>query len=106
MASSLGGVDGVPPDRSTLPVWQAPIPTDRDSYIEYSVRLSRTIQLRDFDEDAARARTTRSYDRSFDLAGVARQRKAVEGAPSRRERLGHPEIPAPAFQAELDPLAP
>ncbi len=106
MASSLGGVDGVPPDRSTLPVWQAPIPTDRDSYIEYSVRLSRTIQLGDFDEDVARTRTTRSYDRSFDLAGVARQRKAVEGAPSRRERLGHLEIPALVVHGELDPLAP
>src|SRR5260370_8230635 len=67
MASSLGGVDGVPPDRSTLPVWQAPIPTDRDSYIEYSVRLSRTIQLRDFNDYPPQARTTPSSAPPFYL---------------------------------------
>ena len=104
--SHLGGGDAVPYEASIAEAWLAPAPSGREEYIEHSLRSQRLNWAGDFDEEAARTRTSRAYDRAFDLEGVARQRKAIQAAPSRREALGGVGVPTLVIHGDADPLVP
>jgi pimeloyl-ACP methyl ester carboxylesterase len=104
--SHLGGEDAVPYDESIAQLWLTPPPAGREAYIEHSLKSQRLNWAGDFDDEIARTRTSRAYDRSFDLAGTARQRKAIQAAPSRRAALGGVGVPTLVIHGDADPLVP
>ncbi len=104
--SHLGGDDAVPYDESIAELWLAPPPPGREAYIEHSLKSQRINWAGDFDDAVARRRTATAYDRSFDLEAVARQRKAIQAAPSRRAALGRVRVPTLIIHGDADPLVP
>lgn len=104
--SHLGGIDVVPYEDSIAELWLAEPPLDRDGYLEHSLQSQRINWAGDFDEQVARHRTARQYDRSFDLAAVGRQRRAINSAAGRREALGGLMVPTLVIHGDADPLVP
>lgn len=104
--SHLGGDDAVPYDESIAELWLATPPAGREAYIEHSLQAQRINWAGDFDDAVARRRTETAYDRSFDLDAVARQRKAIQAAPSRRAALGLVRVPTLIIHGDADPLVP
>jgi len=102
----LGGSDAIPYDSSIAEIWLSESPLEREAYIEHSLQSQRLNWAGDFDERTARTRTARAYDRAFDLEGTARQRKAIQAAPSRRVAAGGIGVPTLVIHGDADPLVP
>lgn len=85
-----------------------PAPRDQSSYLDYSVKLWRTIGSPGFpfDEDAVRARAALAWQRGLHPAGLLRQLLAILADGSRRERLRGLQVPALVIHGEDDPLVP
>jgi pimeloyl-ACP methyl ester carboxylesterase len=85
-----------------------PAPRDQASYLDYSVKLWRTIGSPGFpfDEAAVRERAALAWERGLHPAGVLRQLLAILADGSRRERLRSLEAPALVIHGEDDPLVP
>ena len=104
--SHLGGDDAVPYSESIAELWLMPPPAGREEYIEHSLKAQRLNWAGDFDEEVARRRTARGYDRAFDLEGTARQRRAIQSAASRRAALASVRVPTLVIHGDADPLIP
>jgi len=85
-----------------------PAPTEREAYLDYSVRTGRTFTGDGFPYDAEERRELagRVYDRAFDPAGIARQMAAIVASGSRGEALAALTVPALVIHGSSDPLIP
>jgi pimeloyl-ACP methyl ester carboxylesterase len=85
-----------------------PAPRDQPSYLDYSVKLWRTIGSPGFpfDEAAVRARAALAFERGLHPAGMLRQLLAILADGSRRERLRGLRVPALVIHGEADSLVP
>lgn len=80
-------------------------PTERDASIEYGVQVSRAIASPDhFDEDLARARSTREVDHGINPLGTGRQLLAILASGSRAEGLGTLDLPTLVVHGRQDHL--
>lgn len=103
--STTGDPDVGHPDPSLLDLLLAPVPRDRDAAVARSVETSRRIgSPAVFDEDRARARAEREYDRAFHPAGVARQLLGILTSPPRSAALRDLAIDTLVIHGDVDPL--
>ena len=91
-----------------LAVLTAPVPTEREAYIEHSVKTIRVIGNPGFPfiEERYRKRAAREYDRSFYPQGTARQLMAVMVAGDREPELASVKVPTLVIHGSDDPLVP
>ena len=93
------------PDPSVVPLLLERPPSERDAAIENSVEGSRLIGSPDyFDDEWARDRAARAYDRSFYPRGVGHQLCAVLASGSRDEALRSLDVPTLVIHGTVDPL--
>lgn len=103
--STTGDLDVGAPDPEVLPVLIQPPPAEREASIEHAVAGSRAIGSPDhFDEDMARARAERSFDRCFYPLGVGNQLAAIMASGSRTDALRSVDRPALVIHGDADPL--
>jgi pimeloyl-ACP methyl ester carboxylesterase len=104
--SNLGGRDSVPADPEVVALLIQPPAETREARIEQSVESSRVTWGPSFDEERARARSTRAVDRSHYPEGMFRQFQAINTSGSRREALGRVRAPVLVIHGDGDPLVP
>lgn len=93
------------PDPEVLPLLLEPAPSEREANIAHSVESSRRIGSPEhFDEERARARAERAYDRCFYPRGVGHQLLAILASGSRDEALRELDVPALVIHGTADPL--
>jgi len=82
--------------------------TDRDAYVEFGMKVLRSIGSPGFPipDDELRAFVTRSYDRSVYPAGFIRQFLAILANGSRSHLLKTIKMPTLVLHGESDPLVP
>jgi pimeloyl-ACP methyl ester carboxylesterase len=106
--SSTGA--GGPPRPKAEAQWIlfTPTPTERDAYIEHSVRVWRMLNGSgfSFDENRARARAGRIFERGLNPAGTARQLVAIWASGSRKAALNSLTVPTLVIHGDADPLIP
>ena len=89
-----------------------PAPSEREAYLEYSVRTGRAFTGKGlgegfaYDAEKQRALAGRVYDRAFDPDGIARQMGAVMASGSRAEALAGLSVPSLVIHGADDPLIP
>src|SRR5918995_226993 len=112
---SLASMLSTPGDRRVgapkLRVWSVLMrraPRDRDAYVEYFVRVFRTIGSPGYraDEQRIRERAAATYDRGHHPAGTARQLAAILASGSRTAALRQLDVPAVVIHGRNDPLVP
>jgi pimeloyl-ACP methyl ester carboxylesterase len=106
--STTGEPDLPPPTPEALAVLTTPAPTDREGYIENSIKNSRVLSGPKFppNEDLLREHTGLKFDRGIHPAGVARQMAAIMASGGRREKLKSVTIPTLVIHGDADPLVP
>jgi len=96
---------GAPTDevRATLMV---PPATDKESYVEQSVRAFAVVGSRGFADDESRRRAiaAEQYERDPDPSGTARQLLAIFCSPDRIPGLQELDLPALVIHGTIDPL--
>jgi pimeloyl-ACP methyl ester carboxylesterase len=104
--STTGAPDVGQPTPAMLGVLLNRPPVDRASAIEWSVATSRVLSSPGFpfDEDRARTRAGRSYDRGFNPAGVGRQLVAILASGDRTPALRALRVPTLVIHGDRDPL--
>jgi pimeloyl-ACP methyl ester carboxylesterase len=82
-----------------------PPPTDRDAFIEQSVRAWKVIVSPRYTDDAkVRSQAAAGYDRSFYPEGASRQMAAILASGSRAEGLRSLRVPSLVIHGRADPL--
>jgi pimeloyl-ACP methyl ester carboxylesterase len=106
--SSTGNPELPPPRPDALEALTAPIPSEREAFIEHTLRYFRIVTGPGiaFDEDAHCAVTARSYDRSFIPAGAARQMMSIMVRGNRRPALSAVTAPTLVIHGDADPVVP
>jgi pimeloyl-ACP methyl ester carboxylesterase len=86
----------------------APAPEDREGYIESSIQTSRVLGSPGypFDEDLARERAGRAFDRGPCPEGTVRQLAAILASGSRKEALKSVAVPTLVIHGDADVLVP
>jgi pimeloyl-ACP methyl ester carboxylesterase len=103
--STTGDPDVGTPNADILPQLLAPIPPDREGAIARAVEVSRIIGSPEhFEEDRARLKAERSYDRCFHPVGTMQQLVAIAASPSRSEALRTIDINTLVIHGDADPL--
>ena len=104
--STTGALDVGQPEPATVPLLITPPPADRAGFVEHSVRTSRVLSSPGFpfDEERARERGGRTYDRGFHPAGVGRQLLAVVASGDRTPALRSLRLPTLVIHGDADPL--
>lgn len=104
--SSTGDRSVGQPKPDALGALLAPTAKSREEFIEMSLTAWRLIGSTGypFDEQAARARAARAYDRCFYPPGVARQLLAILGQKDRTAGLAGVKAPALVIHGAVDPL--
>lgn len=99
---------GTVPSLKALRVALRAPPPERRAYVEYEVRLWRTIGSPGypFEEDTIRRRAARAFERGLCPSGLGRQLVAVAAAGDRRAELATIAAPALVIHGEDDPLVP
>ncbi len=105
---STGNFDLLQPKQEAMKVVMTPAPTEREAYIEESVKRWRVLYGNGFpfDEERRRKMATRAYDRSFYPQGFARQLAAVLASGNRRPTLASIKVPTLVIHGGDDPLVP
>lgn len=105
--STTGNPEVPPATPEAMRVLLTPVPADREAYVERSMRSWRVIGSPGFpfEEERVRARSGRSFDRSFHPAGIARQLVAIIASGNRKEALGSVTVPTLVIHGDADPLA-
>jgi pimeloyl-ACP methyl ester carboxylesterase len=92
-------------DPEAMQALMTPPPTEREAYIDNSVRISRIVSSpRYFDEKFARERATAAFDRCFYPEGATRQMAAVNASGSRETGLRALTVPSLVIHGRRDPL--
>jgi pimeloyl-ACP methyl ester carboxylesterase len=96
---------GQPLDEA-LAVLLAPAPADRESYVEFHVKVARTIGSPKYPtgEQRLRERAGQIFDRSHYPQGMARQLVAILSASDRSGALGSVQVPTLVIHGKDDPL--
>ncbi len=79
-------------------------PTDRDGYVESTIRARGVIGSEPPDEDRTRDLAERAFDRGYHPDGTARQFAAVVASPDRTPELGTIDAPTLVIHGSEDPL--
>jgi pimeloyl-ACP methyl ester carboxylesterase len=105
--STTGNPEVPPATPEAMRVLLTPVPSEREAYLERSLRTWRVIGSPGFpfDEDRVRARSARSFDRALHPAGVARQLVAIIASGNRKEALRDVDVPTLVIHGDADPLA-
>ena len=106
--STTGNPELPPPKPEAMEVLLTPAPKERDAYIEYNVKVFRTIAGPGFpfDEEWVRKYAARRYDRAFYPQGLARQLVAIFAQVNRKPALASLTIPTLVIHGADDPLVP
>jgi len=105
--STTGHPDLPLPKPEAIALLTRPTPTDRDGYIEVSLRDMRFLNGDlPLDEQRAREHAAKDYDRGLCPAGFNRQLAAILASGSRREALHSVRIPTLVIHGKVDPLVP
>lgn len=85
-----------------------PPPTERAAVIEHGLTTQRVIGSPgfEFDEERARERIARAFDRCFHPPGPARQTAAIMASPPRDALLRSLDLPTLVIHGDADPLVP
>lgn len=104
--STTGNPDLPPPTPEATQVLITPPPEEREAYIEYMIKLFKTLAGPGFpfDEQWHRQAAMRRYDRCFYPQGVGRQILAVLAHGSRKDALASVQIPTLVIHGTDDPL--
>lgn len=103
--STTGEQDVGQPTPELTAALLSPAPQDRQGAIEHGVTMSRMISFPEhFDEERARSRAARSYDRGFNPAGVGRQLLGIVASGSRAEGLAQLDTPTLVIHGRADKL--
>ena len=94
---------GKPTDEAREALLAAP-PTDRDAYVENSLRVKVWASKRHFDPDAVQARAAAEFDRSFYPEGSTRQLAAIYASGDRSDRLAGLDVPTLVIHGRDDTL--
>ncbi len=89
-------------------VLMKPIPTDKEGFIESSVKAWQVIcgTAMPIDEAFLMDRARRVFERGVSLPGLARQMAAIMASGSRREALRSAKMPTLVLHGDADPLIP
>jgi pimeloyl-ACP methyl ester carboxylesterase len=96
------------PKLRALGVLMRRAPSDRDAYVEYFVRMFRTIGSPGYPPDTGRMRevAAATFDRGYNPAATARQLAAIVASGDRTARLRELRLPAVVIHGRSDPLIP
>ncbi len=105
---STGNPDLPQPKQEAMKVLLTPAPTEREAYIEESVKRWRVPYGTGFPFDVKRRRkmAARAYDRSFYPQSFARQLAAVLASGNRKPTLASIKVPTLVIHGGDDPLVP
>jgi pimeloyl-ACP methyl ester carboxylesterase len=108
MLSSTGGPDLPTAKPEVIALLMAPMPDERDAYVEHMVNVFRTLAGPKIPIDAKLTRrlVERSYDRCFYPQGVAHHWAAVMASGDRTEALKSISVPTLVIHGSDDPLIP
>lgn len=108
MMSTTGNPELPQPTSEAASILVMPIPTDREDYIEYSVRVWRILGGPGFppDENRIKERAGRLFERGLSPAGTARQFAAILASGSRQKALQSVSVPTLVIHGDADPLVP
>ncbi|MBY9008491.1 MAG: alpha/beta hydrolase [Candidatus Lokiarchaeota archaeon] len=106
--STTGNPDLPQAKPEAMQVLLAPAPTEREAFIEESVRRRRILYGSGFPYDVDRQREIAAitYDRSFYPQGMARQTVAILANGNRASKLGSIKVPTLVIHGGDDPLVP
>ncbi|MFX1319180.1 MAG: alpha/beta fold hydrolase [Promethearchaeota archaeon] len=96
-----------PKPEAQMILLQAP-PSDRDEYIEYTVKRQQVLSGSHYPLDEANVRdlAARTFDRSFYPQGTARQLAAILASGNRKDALKNVKTPTLVIHGDADPLMP
>jgi pimeloyl-ACP methyl ester carboxylesterase len=96
------------PAPEVMAALSTPAPVEREAFIEHTVKMQRIVGSPGFplNEQDARERAARAFDRAFDPAGVARQMAAVMAQSNRKPALASLRVPTLVIHGSSDPLVP
>jgi len=93
------------PKPEVLPVLLNRAPSEREANIAFNVETSRAISSPEFfDENRARAKAERAYDRCYYPKGIGHQLMAILASGSRDEALRQLDVPTLVMHGTADPL--
>jgi pimeloyl-ACP methyl ester carboxylesterase len=106
--SPMGEPGYPPPKPEALAILHEPAPSDREGYIEYSVRAARALSGPAFpiEEHLVRERAGKAFDRGVNPGGIARQLAALTAAGGVKKDLGSLTTPTLVIHGSHDPLIP
>lgn len=106
--STTGNPDLPQAKPEVLQLLFTPIPSEREAYIEESVKRRRILYGSGFpfDEDFARELTGKIYDRNFYPQGMMRQLMAIMANGNRKPALKSIKVPTLVIHGGDDPLVP
>jgi pimeloyl-ACP methyl ester carboxylesterase len=103
--STTGDPDVGVPNGDILPALLQPPPEGREAAIERAIEISRLIGSPEhFEEDRARRKAERSYDRCYYPRGTMQQLVAIVGSPSRSDALRTIDVNTLVIHGDADPL--
>jgi len=106
--STTGNPNLPQPKPEAMQILLTPPPEERAAFIEYTLKVFRTISGPGFpfDEEYHRKIAGRSYDRAFYPQGVVRQLMAVMAQDNRKPGLASVTVPTLVIHGADDPLVP
>ncbi len=106
--STTGDRSLPPPQPQAMAALTRPMPTEREAFVAQAVEALRSISSPGFpfNEERARRRVERSYERGYYPPGFIRQFTAIAAAGSRREALSSVHVPTLVIHGTADPLVP
>jgi pimeloyl-ACP methyl ester carboxylesterase len=106
--STTGNPELPTPNPEVISLLIAPVPEDRDGYIDSSVHTSRVLSSPGFpfEEDRVRQRAGRCFDRGLSPNGTLRQLSAIIASGSRKEALKSVGVPTLVIHGDADVLVP
>lgn len=106
--STTGNRDLPPPKPAMMELLLAPVPREREVYIEHMVSLFKTMAGPGFafDETWARMITAKAFDRCFSPEGTARQLRAIMTQDNRKKALASVTVPTLVIHGTDDPVVP
>jgi pimeloyl-ACP methyl ester carboxylesterase len=108
IACSTASPDVPPPSPETMSVLLSPLPTDRQSFVEWNLLMYTHTGAKSPapDVDWIRRRAERTWDQGWTAAGFLRHLLAVISATNRKPLLASVKVPTWIVHGEADPVFP